>query len=224
MAEDAHTFEADGETVSALWLCPPEAKAALVLAHGAGVGMRHRFMADVASGLADRSIATFRFQFPYMEAGRKRPDPPAKAVAAIRAAIEAARPVADGLPLLAGGKSFGGRMTSTAESEGHLEGVEGIVFFGFPLHAPGKPGLDRADHLAAIELPMLFLQGTRDRLAEIGLIEELCGRLGSHARLEIYPEADHSFHVPKSSGRSDTEIMATMLDAVADFASGIANR
>lgn len=205
--------------VSGLFRLPQEATALLVLAHGAGAGMRHRFMAAVADGFADRGVATLRFQFPYMEAGGRRPDPPARATAAIRAAVAAATREAPDLPLFAGGKSFGGRMTSTAEAETHLEPVRGLVFFGFPLHPAGKPGLSRADHLDRVSRPMLFLQGTKDRLAEMGLIEQLVARLDARATLVSFAAADHSFHVPKASGRSDEEVMAAMLDVTAEWMS-----
>lgn len=174
-------------------------------------------MARAAAGLAERGVATLRFQFPYMEAGRKRPDSPAKATTAIRAAVAEARRLAPDLPLFAGGKSFGGRMTSTAEADAHLDGVSGIAFFGFPLHAGGKPDDTRAAHLFSVGLPMLFLQGTRDRLAEIEMISGVCERLGAHARLAVFDGADHSFKVPKSSPVSDDDTMTALLDAVAGW-------
>lgn len=214
--ERALSLEVDGESVSALLDRPADAKALLVLAHGAGAGMRHRFMASVAAGLAERGIATLRFQFPYLEAGRKRPDAPARAVAAIRAAVAGASRLVPDLPLFSGGKSYGGRMSSTAASEAPLAGVRGIVFFGFPLHAPGKESAARAEHLGAVSVPMLFLQGTRDRLAEIGLVTDVADRL-DNAEIAVFDDADHSFHVPKSSGRTDGEVMAAMLDRVADW-------
>ncbi len=215
--DEERSFAVGGEQVSALWHRPEEALASLVLAHGAGVGMRHAFMANVAEGLAERGLATLRFQFPYMEAGRRRPDPPAKAVAAIRSAAAEAAALAPDLPLFAGGKSFGGRMTSTTEAGGHLDGVRGIVFFGFPLHAAGQPDDSRAEHLMDVSVPMLFLQGTRDKLADIGLIRGLCDRLGEATRLVVLDGADHSFKVLKSSGGDDAATMTTTLDAVANW-------
>jgi predicted alpha/beta-hydrolase family hydrolase len=215
-------FDVGEGKVSGLWLRPEGASAALVIAHGAGAGMRHRFLGAVARGLADRGIASLRYQFPYMEAGRGRPDPPARATAAVRAAVAEASRLAPDVTLFAGGKSFGGRMTSTAEAEEHLAGVAGLVFLGFPLHPPGRPSTDRAAHLAEVGVPMLFLQGTRDNFAETKLITEVCASLGKRARLEFFAEADHSFHVPKSSGRTDAEIMAALLDTVADWMAAVA--
>lgn len=215
MAETELKFSVGDETVSGLWRQPEDAIAALVVAHGAGAGMRHRFLGAVTAGLAERRIATLRYNFPYMEAGRGRPDAPAKATAAVRAAVAEAAKLAPDLALFAGGKSFGGRMTSTAEAEAHLGGVAGLVFLGFPLHPPGKVSTDRAAHLAKIKVPMLFLQGTRDNFAETELIQEVCGSLGRRARLQLFEAADHSFHVPKSSGRTDAEVMAALLDATA---------
>lgn len=177
--------------------------------------MNHRFMAAVANGLAERGVATLRFQFPYMEAGRSSPGKPEPAIAAVRAAAAKALELAPDLPLFAGGKSYGGRMTSTAESERHLDGVRGLVFFGFPLHPPGKPSRDRAAHLEAIELPLLFLQGTRDTFADNALIEGVCSDLGRSARLIRFDQADHSFHVPKASGKTDAVVMSELLDACA---------
>jgi predicted alpha/beta-hydrolase family hydrolase len=201
-------------SVSALLTRPQRARACFVFAHGAGAGMSHPFMAAVAAGLAERGIATLRYQFPYMEKGSKRPDPPAVAHAAVRAAVaEAAR--ASGLPLIAGGKSFGGRMTSQAQAKAPLAGVIGLAFFGFPLHPAGKPSSDRADHLADVRVPMLFLQGTNDKLAELSLLEPVVARLGPRATLHLVEAADHSFHVPARSGRNDREIMGEVLDLFA---------
>jgi len=205
----------DGHAVSALLLRPPRARAAYVFAHGAGAGMRHPSMEAVATGLAERGIATLRYQFPYMEKGSKRPDPPALAQATVRAAVaEAARHCGD-LPLFAGGKSFGGRMTSQAQAKAPLASVRGLVFLGFPFHAAGKPSSERAKHLADVKIPMLFLQGTRDALAELGLLEPMVKGLGGRATLHLVQEADHSFHVLKRSGRNDAEVMAEVLDAFA---------
>jgi predicted alpha/beta-hydrolase family hydrolase len=201
--------------VSALLQVPRHAVALLVLAHGAGAGMSHPFMAAVADGLADRGIATLRFQFPYMERGSKRPDPPQLAHAAVRAAVAVAAQAHVDLPLFAGGKSFGGRMTSQAQAKTPLNGVRGLVFVGFPLHPAGKPSQDRANHLAEVKIPMLFLQGTRDALAELTLLEPVCKRLSKRATLKLFVDADHSFHVPAKSGRNDVEVFAELLDVTA---------
>jgi predicted alpha/beta-hydrolase family hydrolase len=205
----------DTAAVSALLLLPPRARAAYVFAHGAGAGMTHASMATIAEGLAERGIATLRYQFPYLEKGSKRPDPPAIAQAAVRAAVaETARRCGD-LPLFAGGKSFGGRMTSQAQAKAPLAGVRGLVFLGFPLHPAGKPSSERARHLAEVKIPMLFLQGTRDALAERDLLEPVVKGLGARATLHLVKEADHSFHVLVRSGRNDREVMAEVLDAFA---------
>ena len=207
--------------VSALLTRPKDARACYVLAHGAGAGMRHASMEAIAAGLAERGIATLRYQFPYMEKGSKRPDPPALAHATVRAAVaEAARSCA-GLPLIAGGKSFGGRMTSQAQAKAPLEGVKGLAFFGFPLHPAGKPSADRAEHLADIRIPMLFLQGTRDALAELNLLKPVVKDLGNRSTLHLAEGADHSFHVLKSSGRNDREVLTEILDAFAAWADTI---
>lgn len=208
--------------VSALWLQPEGADRALVFAHGAGAGMRQRFMEAVANGLAERGIATLRFQFPYMEAGRPRPDTPAVATATVRAAAAKAAEVAPRLSLFAGGKSFGGRMTSTAQAEAPLPGVRGLVFLGFPLHPPGKPSAERADHLDSIKVPMLFLQGSRDPFASLQLLEPLIARFAPRTHLARYDEADHSFHVPRASGKTDAEIIDDVLDEIARWTDRIA--
>lgn len=204
--------------VSALFQRPPDARALLVLAHGAGAGMEHPFMEAVAERLAAREVATFRYQFPYMEAGRRRPGPPAVAARTVTNAVAAAAEAAPDLPLFAGGKSYGGRMTSTAASKGELDeyGVEGLVFFGWPLHSPAKPGTDRAAHLADVPQPMLFLQGTRDRLARLDLLEPVLEGLAGRATLHLVEGADHGFHVLKRSDRTDEEV----LDELADRAAG----
>src|SRR5256885_6425905 len=189
--------------VSALLIVPPRASACFVFAHGAGAGMAHPFMGAVANGLVDRGIASLRYQFPYMEKGGKRPDPPAIAHAAVRAAVASAAQHCPGLPLIAGGKSFGGRMTSQAQAKAQLDGVKGLAFFGFPLHPAGKPSADRAAHLSDVKLPMLFLQGTRDALADVSLLKPVVKGLGKRATLHLTEAADHSFHVPKASGRTD---------------------
>jgi predicted alpha/beta-hydrolase family hydrolase len=202
-------------SLSALLTLPPQARACFVFAHGAGAGMTHAFMAAVAEGLAERDVATLRYQFPYMEKGGKRPDPPAVAHAAVRGAVAAAAEHCPGLPLIAGGKSFGARMTSQAQAKAPLAGVQGLAFFGFPLHPAGKPSSDRADHLTDVKVPMLFLQGTQDKLAELDLLKPVVKKLGSRATLHLVEAADHSFHVPKRSGRNDSEVMVELLDMFA---------
>lgn len=202
-------------TVSGLAQIPPQARAGLVLAHGAGAGMAHPFMAAVAEGLAARGIASLRYQFPYMERGSRRPDAPALAQATVRAAVAEAARLAPGLALFAGGKSFGGRMSSQAQAAAPLPGVRGLAFFGFPLHPPGKPGVERAAHLFQVQVPLLFLQGTRDEFAQLDLLRPLVGKLGAVARLELFDDADHSFHVPARTGRKDSAIMAEALDTLA---------
>jgi uncharacterized protein len=202
----------DGTDVSALALRPPAARAAYVFAHGAGAGMRHAFMAAFAEGLAERGTATLRFQFPFMETHSKRPDPPRVAEAAVRAACREATRLFDGLPVFAGGKSFGGRMTSRAHANEPLAGVRGLVFVGFPLHPAGKPSVLRAEHLSRAAGPLLFLQGTRDELAEAALIRTTVDALGDRARLVFFDDADHAFHVRKASGSDDAKTLAAMLD------------
>jgi predicted alpha/beta-hydrolase family hydrolase len=208
----------DGERrVSALLLKPTGARACYVLAHGAGAGMGHPFMENVAKGLAERGMATLRYQFPYMEQGVKRPDAPRLAQMTVRAAVEKASRLVPELTLFAGGKSFGGRMTSQAQAASPLPGVRGLVFLGFPLHAAGKPSMTRAEHLYKVQVPMLFLQGTRDALANLELLEGVVQRLGSRATLKKFQDADHSFHVPARTGRSDSEVQTEMLDAFRDW-------
>ena len=202
-------------SVSALLLEPRAANACLVFAHGAGAGMTHPFMEAAAQGLAARGFATLRYQFPYMEQGTKRPDRAPLAQATVRAAVAEANKRFAKLPLLAGGKSFGGRMTSQAQEQAPLDRVRGLVFFGFPLHAAGKPSDQRAAHLLQIAVPMLFLQGSKDKLAELTLVEPLLHTLGLRASLHIAVDADHSFHVPARSGRRDADVMAEILNAVA---------
>ncbi len=201
--------------VSGLLMLPSGARALYVVAHGAGAGMRHPFLATMAASLAERGIATLRYQFPYMEAGGRRPDSPSLAHATVRAAVAEAARQAPGLPLIAGGKSFGGRMTSQAQALQPLAGVVGLAFLGFPLHPPGKPGDERGDHLKDVRLPMLFLQGTRDEFAQRDLIEPLCRRLGPRAALRLVEGANHSFKVPAKSGRKDTDVRAELADALA---------
>ncbi|WP_112663624.1 alpha/beta family hydrolase [Microvirga flavescens] len=207
----------DGQSVSSLWQRPPQARACLVLAHGAGAGMTHKGMSALADGLAARGVATLRYQFPYMERGSKRPDRPDVAHAAVRAAITEAIRCAPELPLFAGGRSFGGRMTSQAQAIAPLPNVRGLLFFAFPLHPAGKPANDRAEHLSDVQVPMLFLQGTRDALAELEQLRPAISRLGSSATLKLLDEADHAFHVPAKTGRKDAEVMAELLDAAASW-------
>ena len=208
--------------VSALLLRPPSARACFVLAHGAGAGMTHASMEQVARGLCDRGIATLRYQFPYMEKGSKRPDAPPLAHATVRAAVDQAARCCPDLALVAGGKSFGGRMTSQAQAIAPLPGVRGLAFLGFPLHPAGKPSDTRAKHLGDIDIPMLFIQGTRDALAELPLLEPVVERLGKLASLRRVAEADHSFHVLARSGRNDREAMSEVLDTLAAWIGAIA--
>jgi predicted alpha/beta-hydrolase family hydrolase len=207
-------FVAHGEErVSALYLAPTQAFAAYVFAHGAGAGMRHPFMESLAQALATRGVATLRFQFPSMEKGSKRPDPPAVAQAIVRAAVAEAAQRAGGAPLFAGGKSFGGRMTSQAQADEPLPGVAGLIFVGFPLHPAGQPSLKRAEHLSRVTMPMLFLQGTRDALADLDLLRTVVARLGALASLVVFEDADHSFQVRKSSG-APRDAMPLLADAM----------
>jgi predicted alpha/beta-hydrolase family hydrolase len=208
-------------SVSALLLRSERPRACFVFAHGAGAGMTHRFMQAFAEGLVARDIASLRYQFPYMEKASKRPDPPAIAQATVRAAVAEAARVFPGLPLIAGGKSFGGRMTSQAQAAASLEAVQGLAFLGFPLHPAGKPSSERAEHLGGVHIPMLFLQGTRDSLADAKLIAGVIDRLGSSATLHLVQGADHSFHVLARSGRNDGEVMREILDRFAGWAGGI---
>lgn len=207
----------DAHRVSGLLQVPRAARACYVFAHGAGAGMTHPFMAAIAGELEQRAIATLRYQFPYMERGSKRPDSAKLAQATVRAAIAAAIRLAPKLALFAGGKSFGGRMTSQAQAEAPLPGVRGLVFLGFPLHPPGRPSDERGQHLAAIKIPLLFLQGTRDEFAQRALLEALVSNLGSHATLQLFEEADHSFHVPARTGRKDAQIREELLDSLAGW-------
>lgn len=201
--------------VSALLTVPQDPTACYVFAHGAGAGMTHKFMEAVSTGLAARDIATLRYQFPYMEHGARRPDTPAVAQATVRTAVATAAAQLPRLPFIAGGKSFGGRMTSQAQAKEPLPGVLGLCFFGFPLHPAGKPATERGAHLSDIKVPMLFLQGTRDALAEVGLIEPLVDSLGPRATLHLVSQADHSFHVPAKIGRKDSEVLDEILNAMA---------
>ncbi len=207
-----------GTSVAALLLRPAEASWLLVLGHGAGAGMNHRFMAELAERLAERRIATLRYRFPYREAGRRRPDRAPVLESTVRAAIATAGELAPELPLLAGGKSMGGRMTSRAVAAERPAALRGLVFFGFPLHPAGRPGVDRAEHLSAVRLPMLFLQGDRDALAGLDLLRPVCAALGERATLRVIAGADHGFHVLKRSGRDDAEVLDELAEATADWA------
>ena len=214
---DLTIASADGTRVSGLWTAPKAAKAGLVLAHGAGAAMTHKSMTAIAEGLAERSVATLRFNFPYMERGSKRPDPPAVAHACVRAAVGEAGRLAPRLSWFAGGRSFGGRMTSQAQAGAPLPAIRGLVFFAFPLHPAGKPAVDRADHLAKVDRPMLFLQGSRDDLAQLDLLQGVLSGLGKRATLKVIDEADHSFHVPAKTGRKDPEVLSELLDVARDW-------
>jgi predicted alpha/beta-hydrolase family hydrolase len=213
---------AASDPVTGLLMHPPDATACFVFAHGAGAGMTHPFMQAVATGLFERRIATLRYQFPYMEKGSKRPDAPAVAQAAVRAAVAEAAQRCPELALVAGGKSFGGRMTSQAQAATPLAGVRGLAFLGFPLHSAGKPSEQRARHLYEISIPMLFMQGTRDNLAQLPLVEHLTQALGTKASLKLFEHADHSFHVPVRSGRNDRDVMRELLDALAAWMTALA--
>lgn len=215
-------FPAGEGTLSALLLAPLDAHVLYVFAHGAGAGMEHAFMEEMAERLAERRVATFRFQFPYKEAGRGRPDRAPVLTAAVRAGVEAAALALPGVPLIAGGKSLGGRMSAYAQAEAALPGVRGLAFTGFPLHPPKRPGTQRAEPLARVGVPMLFLQGTRDDLAELELMRGVCEGLGDVARLHVVEGADHGFHVLKRSGRTDEEVLDELADAVAAFGEEVA--
>jgi len=210
-------IEVGDESVSALLLRPSDAKALYLFAHGAGAGMTHKSMESNAQGLAERGIATLRYQFPYMEKGSKRPDPPRIAHAAVRAAAAEASKLAADLPLFAGGRSFGGRMTSQAQADSPLPEVRGLAFLGFPLHPAGKPGIERAEHLSRVQVPMLFVSGARDALAEMHLLEPVVAGLGDLATLHVVAGADHSLRVPATSGRTPAEAEAEALDALAEW-------
>jgi predicted alpha/beta-hydrolase family hydrolase len=214
-------LEPSGPAVSALLLLPVDAAWLLVLAHGAGAGMRHPFLAGLAGRLAEQRIATLRYRFPYREAGRRRPDHASRLEATVRSVMAAAAELAPDLQLLAGGKSMGGRMTSRAVAVATPPRLRGLVFFGFPLHPAGRPGVERAEHLSGVRLPMLFLQGDRDRLAELELLRPVCRRLGERAALRVIAGADHGFHVLKRSGRDDAEVLAELAAATAAWAAGL---
>ncbi|MBI4524730.1 MAG: dienelactone hydrolase family protein [Deltaproteobacteria bacterium] len=207
LAEEVHFEAGEKGKVSGLLIRPEDARALLVLAHGAGAGMRHKFMEEISQKLANFGIATLRYQFPYMEKGIKRPDPETVLTTTVRCSVAAAKEHAEDLPLFAGGKSMGGRMTSLAAAKAPLESVRGLVLFGFPLHAAGKPSNERASHLFEVTVPMLFLQGSRDALADLKLLRPLCYRLGNRAELFVIEGGDHSFHMLKSSGKSDEQVL-----------------
>jgi predicted alpha/beta-hydrolase family hydrolase len=219
------TLRVDGaHTVSGLLSAPPHPRACYVLAHGAGAGMFHPFMEAVATELAQRAIATLRYQFPFMEQGAKRPDPPKLAHATVRAAVAEAGRILPAVALVAGGKSFGGRMTSQAQAASALPGVRGLAFLGFPLHPAGRPSDERAEHLLKIEVPMLFLQGTRDKLADLGLLQRVTQRLGARVSLQLFRNADHSFRVPGRSAAKDAEVRCDMMDALAAWTFAVISR
>ncbi len=211
----------DETQVSGLLEAPEGAQAGFVFAHGAGAGMNHPFMAAIGAGLAARNIATLRYQFPYMEKGSRRPDPPKLAQACVRAAVAEAQRLLPGLLLVAGGKSFGGRMTSQAQAIAPLPGVRGLVFLGFPLHPAGRPSQERGSHLFEVHTPMLFLQGTRDSLADLKQLKPLCEALGPRASLKLFLDADHSFHVPACSARTDAQVQTELLDTLAAWFSSL---
>lgn len=208
----------DAGDVSAVLMHPANARWLLVLAHGAGAGMMHPFLTSLAGELAAVGVATLRYQFPYMEQRRRVPDSPAVLTATVRAAVYTAAEAAPGLPLLAGGKSMGGRMTSQAAAQRPLDSVRGLVFFGFPLHPPNKPGTKRAEHLKQVTVPMLFLQGTRDTLADLTLLKPICDDLGSRATLHIIETADHSFHILRKSGKADIDALRELAQTTASWA------
>lgn len=216
-SEDIRVAVQDAGEVSAALLRPQSAQCLLVMAHGAGAGMNHPFMTAIANELASAGVASLRFQFPYMEQRRRSPDRPPVLTATVQAAVQAASKATPDLPLFAGGKSLGGRMTSLAASEGRLDNVRGLVFFGFPLHPPNQPGTKRAEHLSEVKLPMLFLQGTRDALADLKLLQPILAKLGTRATLRVIEGADHSFHVLKTSGKTDKEVLKELAQTASDW-------
>jgi predicted alpha/beta-hydrolase family hydrolase len=220
-AESVTIRVSESSLVAGLLDRPANARCCFVFAHGAGAGMHHVSMASVAGDLSQQGIATLRYQFPYMERGSRRPDPPPLCHATVRAAVAEAARALPGLPLVAGGRSFGGRMTSQAQALAPLPGVAGLAFLAFPLHPAGRPSQERAEHLSAIEIPMLFLQGTRDELATLELLEPVVQRLGARATLKLLQEADHSFHVRVSSGRRDPDVRQELVRALVDWIDGL---
>jgi uncharacterized protein len=209
--------------VGAVLMKPEDTEFLMVLAHGAGAGMNHPFMETLSNKLAEKNIAVFRYQFPYWEKGKRSPDPPNILTATVKSAVETASKKLKGVKIIAGGKSLGGRMTSTAASKESLPNVEGIVFFGFPLHAPGKPSSERAEHLFKVTVPMLFLQGTRDKLADLNLLKPVCKKLNGRAEFHIIEGADHSFHVLKSSGKTDEQVIEELAETTSKWANTINN-
>jgi predicted alpha/beta-hydrolase family hydrolase len=203
--------------VSGLLMMPRGARALYVFAHGAGAGMTHTFMTRMSEKLAEQGIATLRYNFPYMERRARRPDPHPLLLATVQSAVAEATRHAHGLPLFAGGKSMGGRMTSMACAEGRISDIRGLIFFGFPLHPPGKPSVERAEHLSAVKVPMLFLQGTRDEFADLSLLTPIIKKLKTTATLHLIEHADHSFHVKKSSGTRNEDVLNKLRDAVMQF-------
>jgi len=214
------SFSAGGARLDALFLRPEGARLLYVLAHGASAGMRHPFLEAIAEALAKEGVATFRYEFPYMQGGRKRPDPPAVLHATVRAAVLAAQEAAPDLPVIAGGKSFGGRMTTQTQADAPLPGLHGIALLGFPLHPAGAPSVKRAEHLPRVMAPLLFLQGTRDELADLALLRPVVEKL-PRAHLRLVEGADHSFHVLKRSGRTDADVLRELARAVAEWGSGL---
>lgn len=218
MSPAPHLIAVDAtHSVSALLLLPPAARACFVMAHGAGAGMQHPSMETLATELYTLKIATLRYQFPYMESGSRRPDKPALCHATVRAAVAEAARLAPDLPLIAGGRSFGGRMTSQAQAISPLSGVRGLAFLAFPLHPADRPSNERAEHLFEVKIPMLFLQGTRDALADLKTLEDVVKRLGKRATLKLLEDADHSFHVPARTGRKDPQVRSELLHALVDW-------
>jgi predicted alpha/beta-hydrolase family hydrolase len=216
--EKSITIQVDQtQSVSGLLQDVSDAECGYVIAHGAGAGMRHPFLTEVSKGLVRRQISSLRYQFLYMERGSNRPDTPKVAHAAVRAAVEAAGSLLPGIPLFAGGKSFGGRMTSQAQAESPLPDVRGLIFLGFPLHPPGRPSIERADHLREVRIPMLFLQGDRDEFAELALLQSVIKQLGERAALKLFPGANHSFHVGARTGRNDSDIRTEMLETIKEW-------
>lgn len=221
-AADDLRFDVPGAvSVSALLLRPENAKCLLLLAHGAGAGMSHPFLARLANELAAQRVATLRYQFPYMQERRRVPDSAAVLTATVGAAVRTGATVAPGLPLFAGGKSMGGRMTSQAAAQDLLPNVRGLVFFGFPLHPPNRPGTQRADHLAQVKIPMIFLQGTRDNFADLKLLQPIIAKLGNRATLKLFENADHSFHLPTSAGRTDAEVLKELAQITCSWAESL---
>ena len=221
MTQEIEIRRPSGRHVPGLLLRPSDARALYLFAHGAGAGMTHRAMEGMATLLADRGVATLRYEFPYMAEGRRRPDPPNRLLATVRAAAGRAAELGEGLPIVAGGRSMGGRMTSLAESREHLEGVSALAFLAFPLHPSKKPGIERADHLDSVSLPMLFVQGTRDALARLELFDEVWQRLGALAHTKIVEDADHSFHVLKRTGKSQQQVDEEIADSLVSWIDGL---